>query len=101
FAVAELRFTPTAFSDLSWNLAQVEWLREVQLAVFAGAGGVLDRRDSAELPYGIEAGAGVRLHIDHGGVQPGLVVIDAAFPLVRRGSSRPPVTFFFAFEQYL
>lgn len=98
FAVAELRFTPTALSDLQLNALHVAWIREVQFAIFAGAGVVASPRS---LPYGAEVGMGIRLHIDYAGILPAVFVADLAVPLVREaGGSGPPLTVFVAFQQY-
>lgn len=98
FAVAELRFTPTALSDLQVNALHVAWIREVQFAIFAGAGVVASPRS---LPYGAEVGMGIRLHIDYAGILPAIFVADLAIPLVREaGGTGPPLTVFVAFQQY-
>ena len=98
FAVAELRFTPTALSDLQINALHVAWIREIQLAVFAGGGVVASPR---ALPYGAEVGVGIRLHIDYAGILPAVFTADMAVPLVREAGGRgPPVTVFVAFQQY-
>jgi hypothetical protein len=98
FAVAELRFTPTALSDLQVNVVHAAWIREIQFAFFAGAGVVASPRS---LPYGAEVGMGIRLHIDYAGILPAVFVADLAIPLVREaGGTGPPLTVFIAFQQF-
>ena len=104
FGVAELRFTPTIFSDLAINALHIAWLRQIQLAAFVG-GGVLfsPRDDERDQRFAAEVGGGVRIHFDYGGVQPGVLVFDVARPLVRDSEDRArrrPITAFVAFEQY-
>lgn len=103
FAVAELRFTPTIFSDLSINGLNLLWLREIQLAVFGGIGGVFEASDGRDAVLGAEVGGGIRVHFEYGGVQPAVLALDLAVPLVRSAESRaalPPVTTILAFEQF-
>ncbi len=103
FAVAELRFTPTALSDLSWNLLHLAWVRELQLALFTGAGVVFRATDGRDIAPGAEVGAGVRVHFDYGGVQPAVLALDVAVPLVRAelaSDTLAPFTTLLAFEQY-
>ncbi len=101
FVVAEHRFT--AFTDLNVNALHVAWVRELQLAVFAGAGVVADSLDGRDVVLGAEVGAGVRVHFEYGGVQPAVLSIDLAVPLLRDDDdrqTRPPLTFVLAFDQY-
>lgn len=101
FAVVEHRWTPLA--DLSWNLLHVAWLREIQLAAWAGAGVVRGSIDERGVVYGAEVGVGARLHYDYGGVQPALLTVDLGVPLVRSRearAARPGVSFLLAFAQY-
>ena len=105
FAVIEQRFTPTVLSDLHWNLAHVVWVREIQLALFAGAGAVFFEpgEDGRDVVPGAEVGGGIRVHFEWGGVQPGVLSLDWAAPLIRTAELRtalPPFTFIFGFEQY-
>jgi hypothetical protein len=103
FAVAELRFTPTAFSDLAINVLHLAWIREVQLAIFGGGGVVFDATDGRDVAPGAELGGGLRVHFEYGGVQPAVLAIDLAVPLVRTASARDtlaPFTTIVAFEQY-
>lgn len=103
FFVVEQRFTPTALSDLHWNLVHLAWLRQIQLAVFAGGGLVFKEQGGRAWVGGAEVGGGVRLHFEYGGIQPGVLALDLAAPLVRRRVDRqslPPVTFILGFEQY-
>ena len=103
FAVAEARFTPTVTSDLAINLLHVVWVREIQLAAFAGGGLVFDASDGRDVAPGAEVGGGLRVHFEYGGVQPAVLAIDVAVPLVRtEEASRTlaPFTTIVAFEQY-
>lgn len=108
FAVAEHRFTPTIWSDLDIDVFHLAWIRRIQLAVFAGAGLVYGSDGSAdadpnEVRFGAEVGGGVRIHFEYGGVQPGVLSLDLARPLIRDAqarATRAPVTFVFGFEQY-
>lgn len=103
FAVAEARFTPTGLSDLAWNGLHLVWVREIQLAVFTGAGVVVDLIDGRSAAFGADVGGGLRVHFDYGGIQPAVLAVDLAVPLVRRASdraSRAPVTFVLGFEQF-
>lgn len=101
FAVIEHRFTPTLFADLHWNLLQLVWVRQIQLAAFAGAGVSFD--DEFAPTPGVEVGAGIRVHYEYFGIQPGVLVLDLAVPLLRSETQRrgrSPVSFIVAFEQY-
>ena len=103
FAVAELRFTPTVFSDLAINVLHLAWIREVQLAIFGGGGVVFDASDGRDVAPGAEVGGGLRVHFEYGGVQPAVLAIDLAVPLVRTQEARDtlaPFTTILAFEQY-
>jgi hypothetical protein len=108
YAVAEHRWT--AVRDLAWNLAHLVWVRELQLAAFAGAGIVLDTVDGQTVAGGVEVGGGVRVHYEYGGVQPGVIAIDVGVPVTREDArviqdgvvvrTRAPVGFFVSFDQY-
>ncbi len=103
FAVIEPRFTPTAFSDLAWNGLHIVWIREIQLSAFVGGGLVVDALDGRDVALGAEVGGGVRIHFDYGGIQPGVLSVDLAVPLIRTTqarATRAPVTFILGFEQY-
>ncbi len=103
FGVVEARFTPTAFSDMAANAVHIAWIREIQLALFAGVGGIFDLTDGRDAALGLEVGGGVRIHFEYGGVQPGVLVVDLAVPLLRTAearATRSPVTALLAFEQY-
>jgi hypothetical protein len=101
FGVLEHRWT--VLSDLSLNALHLAWVREVQLALFAGAGAVTRTVDGRALVPGAEVGGGVRVHFEYGGIQPGVLVLDLSAPMVRDAqarASRPPVTFYIAFDQF-
>lgn len=116
WAVAEHRWT--AWSDMAWNVLHLAWLREIQLAVFAGAGLLLspvglDGPGSVGLRDAVvaaELGGGLRFHYEYGGVQPAVLSIDVAVPLTRKAqgigsdgvpdASRPPVGVHLAFDQF-
>ncbi len=108
YAVVEHRWT--AVRDLSWNLAHLVWVRELQLAAFAGAGLVFDTVNGEDVAGGVEVGAGVRVHFEYGGVQPGVIALDVGVPITRRDDrvvqdgvvvrTRAPVGFYVSFDQY-
>jgi hypothetical protein len=101
FSVVEQRFTP--FTDMAFDALHLAWLRELQLAFFVGAAGAFDANDGRSRVFAAEVGAGVRLHFDYFGIQPGLFSLDVGVPLVRDEQARstlPPVTVVVAFEQY-
>ncbi|HJL06722.1 MAG TPA: hypothetical protein RMH85_33480 [Polyangiaceae bacterium LLY-WYZ-15_(1-7)] len=103
YGVVEARFTPTAFADLNVNVVHLAWIREIQLALFAGGGAVFDADDGRDVAPGAEVGGGLRVHFEYGGVQPGVLALDLAVPLVRTAEARrtlSPVTTILAFEQY-
>jgi hypothetical protein len=82
WAVAEYRWT--AIAALDAEFARLAWLRSLQPVFFLGAGTVgepaaLFRPRSTYL----EAGGGLRLHFDYGGVQQGVVAFDVGVPLSR------------------
>jgi len=109
YVVAEHRFT--AFRDLAWNAVHVAWLREIQLAVFGGAGALFESLDGRDVVLAAEAGVGVRFLYEYAGVQPAVLSVDVAFPLTRDpnragsdgllGSERPAVGVHVAFDQFL
>lgn len=108
YAVAEHRFS--ALRDLSWNVAHLVWVREIQLAIFTGAGLVFGTTRGEDVAGGVELGGGVRVHYEYGGVQPGVLSIDVGVPLTRTDSRviqdgmlvrhRNPVGFYVGFDQY-
>lgn len=109
YGVVEERFT--LFRDLSMNLAHVVWVREIQLAVFAGAGAAFDTIDGQDAVFASDVGGGVRVHYEYGGVQPGVITIDVGYPwtrtddLVRNADGevvrrRNPIGFYVGFDQY-
>jgi hypothetical protein len=103
FVVAEHRFTPTIWSDLDIDVFHLIWIRRLQLAVFAGAGLVYEVDDGRQIAFGAEVGGGLRVHFEYGGVQPAVLSLDVARPLIRNAeasAARAPVTFVFGFEQY-
>ena len=112
FGVVEHRLT--FMRDLAWNLAHLVWLREIQLAVFAGGGVVFDALDGQEVGGAISVGGGLRFHYEYGGVQPGVIAVDIGIPISRTDDRvytqidgwpvlvrrRAPVGFYVAFDQY-
>ena len=101
--VAEHRFTPTVFGDLAIDLFHLVWVRRIQLALFAGVGLVYEADDGRQLAAAAEVGGGIRFHFEYGGIQPGVLSLDLARPLIRTAqadAARAPVTFVFGFEQY-
>ena len=109
YGVIEHRWS--AFRDLAINLAHLVWIREIQLALFAGAGVVFDRNVVStgrhdDVLGAADVGAGIRVHYEYGGVQPGVITLDVGFPLTRaltaqRGDpARNPVGFYIGFDQF-
>jgi len=100
YAVAEHRYT--LLSDLHWNGLHLAWVREVQLAAFAGGGLLFQATDGEGLREAAEVGAGLRIHSDYGGVQPAVFAMDFALPLVQveDRDTRQPFGFFVSFDQY-
>ena len=101
YVVAEHR--ATLLADLGWSLAGVVFVREVQLGVFAGAGVVVDERRAdgeagRDVAAAADAGGGLRVHFHYGGVQPGVLVLDLAMPIVG-GQGLGPAPYI-AFDQY-
>lgn len=109
YGVVEHRWT--AFRDLAMNIAHLVWVREIQLAFFAGGGAIFDR---VVLPSGrredavgaVDVGLGVRIQYDYGGVQPGLISFDVGYPITRAFTAQEgdplqnPVGFYIGFDQY-
>ena len=99
-AVAEYRLT--AFADLHVNLAHAFFLREIQIALFTGAAAIAMTDDGRDLAFVADVGVGVRLHFEYGGVQPSVLRLDLALPLVAVESYQREyaTSFVLAFEQY-
>jgi len=109
YGVVEHRWS--ALRDLAINLAHLVWVREIQLVVFAGGGAVFDRNVAStgrhdDVLGAADVGAGVRVHYEYGGVQPGVISFDLAYPLTRALTAREgdlvrsPVGFYIGFDQY-
>lgn len=107
YGVVEERFT--LFRDLATNLAHLVWIREIQLAFFAGAGAGFALQDGRDAVFASDVGAGVRVHYEYGGVQPGVITIDVGFPWSRyafdqlggiEAVPRNPVGFYVGFDQF-
>ncbi|MBK8172640.1 MAG: hypothetical protein IPK60_20195 [Sandaracinaceae bacterium] len=108
YAVAEHRWT--AIRDLDWNFFHIAWVREVQLAAFGGVGAIFGELATGDTKLAADAGGGVRVHFQYGGVQPGVLSIDIATALTRQTNDvvfnnvvvrqRTPMTFYIAFDQY-
>lgn len=108
YAVAEHRWT--VLRDLDWNFLHLAWVREIQLAAFAGAGVIFDQINTGVTKFGADAGGGLRIHFQYGGVQPGVMSIDIAAPLTRESRDvvyngvvlreRPATSFYVTFDQY-
>jgi hypothetical protein len=101
FGVLEHRWT--MLSDLALNALHLAWVREVQLAVFTGAGASFRTVTGERILPGAEAGGGLRFHFEYGGIQPGVLSVDVSAPLVREAQEaarRPPVSFWISFDQY-
>ncbi|MEO0321842.1 MAG: hypothetical protein AAF447_02720 [Myxococcota bacterium] len=115
FLVVEQRFTPTLFSDLHLGIFELAYVREIQLAAFAGLAGLadafgVDPDDDGNLVFvregrvlAAEIGFGVRVHFEYLGIQPAVLVVDVAAPLLREDDDRQrrgPVSVLLAFEQF-
>ncbi|MCA9605587.1 MAG: hypothetical protein KC619_08340 [Myxococcales bacterium] len=109
YGVAEWRWS--AFRDLAINLAHLIWVREIQLAAFAGVGAIFDRTEATTGRHddalgAADVGGGVRIHYEYGGVQPGVLSLDLGVPLTRGLIAQPgdpvrnPVAFYVGFDQY-
>lgn len=108
YAVAEHRWT--IIRDLDWNFLHLAWIREVQLAAFGGAGLMIDGLTEPGTHFVADAGGGIRMHFQYGGVQPGVLTLDLSAPLTRESRDvvvngivireRSPVSFYLAFDQY-
>lgn len=109
YLVAEHRWS--AFRDLAMNLAHLVWIREIQLAAFAGVAASFATTDGRDVAGAADVGAGVRIHYEYGGVQPGVISLDVGLPLVRDDACvrneggdclrvRNPVGFYIGFDQY-
>lgn len=108
FGVAEHRWN--LFRDLAINVLNLVWIREIQLAAFVGAGSVFDAVDGQGAVFGMDAGGGLRIHHEYGGVQPGVVSIDVGVPISRDDDrvfadgrvvrQRNAVGFYIGFDQY-
>ncbi|MFK7987008.1 MAG: hypothetical protein AB8I08_13370 [Sandaracinaceae bacterium] len=108
YGVVEHRWT--AIRDMALNLAHLVWVREIQLAFFAGAGAAFDTVEGEDIVGAADVGAGVRVHFEYGGVQPGVTTIDVGLPLTRQTDGvfvdgelvrrRLPVGFYIGFDQY-
>ncbi|HJL15480.1 MAG TPA: hypothetical protein RMH99_07495, partial [Sandaracinaceae bacterium LLY-WYZ-13_1] len=117
YGIVEHRWS--AFRDLAMNLAHLVWVREIQLAAFAGAGVAFDTVDRGpdgqpradEAVFAADVGLGVRIHYEYGGVQPGVISLDVGLPLTRADDlvydetgtavrRRNPVGFYVGFDQY-
>jgi hypothetical protein len=90
YGVLEHRFT--AVTDLALNVFHAIWAREFQLAWWLGAGAVLGAQDGRDAVGAFEAGAGLRIHYEYAGVQPGVLAIDVGVP-ISRWAERPPCAF--------
>ena len=109
FGVAEYRWT--ALSDLDINFLHLAWVREVQLSGFAGGGAIFSSYYGGDTVPAFAVGGGVRVHFQYGGIQPGVLVIDAGVPLVRKTNlvfdhhgdvlrERAPYALYIGFDQY-
>lgn len=108
YAVVEHR--ATVLADLSWSIFDLVYVREIQLAFFAGAGvlfaplGRISRNldPSVDAHFAADAGVGVRFHYLYGGVQPGVMAIDFATPIVSShyGNEGLRIAAYVSFDQY-
>ncbi|MFW5921616.1 MAG: hypothetical protein ACOCUS_07230, partial [Polyangiales bacterium] len=102
YGVAEHRWT--ALNDLALNALHLAWIREIQIALFAGGGlGVEPVRIDDALEPAAEVGAGLRVHFEYAGVQPGVLAIDVGLPLLRTEQAREtraPIGVHIGFDQF-
>lgn len=108
FAVIEHR--ATIVSDLNLNVLWGVFARELQLAWWIGGGAVFDtvERDGThqDVHGAFEAGAGIRVHYEYGGIAPGVLALDVGIPVSRWAQVGPndgvhaPVGFYIGFDQY-
>lgn len=101
YVVAEHRYTLVA--DLAWDLFGVVFVRELQLGVFVGAGVLFDpigasAAEAKDVLLVADAGGGLRVHFDYGGVQPAVLIFDVAAPLF--GGQGHGLAPYVAFDQY-
>ena len=101
----------TIASDLNLNFFWGVFARELQLAWWVGGGAVFDTLEhrAIHLPVhgAFEAGAGIRIHYEYGGIAPGVLAIDVGIPVsrwIRDGGpndhQHTPVGFYIGFDQY-
>lgn len=101
----------TIVSDLNLNVLWGVFARELQLAWWVGAGAAFDTLEhhGIHIPVhgAFEAGAGIRVHYEYGGIAPGVLAIDVGIPISRwirdAGPNDPfhtPVGFYVGFDQY-
>ncbi len=101
----------TIATDLNLNVLWGVFARELQLAWWVGGGAAFDtlEHDDIHLPVhaAFEAGAGIRVHYEYGGIAPGVLAIDVGAPISRwirdGGLADPhygPVGFYIGFDQY-
>jgi hypothetical protein len=101
YVVAEHRYTLVA--DLAWNILGAVYVRELQLGIFAGAGALMDpvgasAAQGKDVLFVADAGGGLRVHFDYGGVQPAVLILDVAAPIT--GGQGHGVAPYIAFDQY-
>lgn len=101
----------TIVSDLALNVFWGVFARELQFAWWVGGGAAFDtlEHDAIHLPVhaAFEAGLGLRIHYEYGGIAPGVLAIDVGAPISRwvrdGGLGDPfhtPVGFYIGFDQY-
>ncbi len=101
YGVMEHRWTVS--NDLHLNALHLSWVRELQLAAFAGGGLLAGREEASRPAAAAEVGAGVRFHHEYGGVQPAVLALDVARPLIRDQEGRAvraPVNVYLSFDQF-
>lgn len=88
YAIVEDRYTP--LRGLYVNAADLAWGKRLELVPFVSAGVLGTREAPFELRRRVfaDAGLGVRAHFDYAGVQPGVLALDAAWPLSRDDACR-------------
>ena len=101
----------TVASDLNLNVLWGVFARELQLVWWVGGGAVFDTIDRRGMQHDVhgafEAGGGIRVHYEYGGIAPGVLAIDIGAPISRWAEQGcafcgpyPAVGFYVGFDQY-